>query len=61
MCPADGSSTADMARELLELVVDGPELEMMWASFQPDPEGTRKAPIEIDDEDDEAALMMHDT
>ncbi|TCD60942.1 hypothetical protein EIP91_009276 [Steccherinum ochraceum] len=55
---AQVESLADMARELLELVMDGPELEMIWASFQPDPEGSKKMPIELDDDEDEEALMM---
>ena len=48
-----------MARELLELVVDGPELEMIWASFQPDPDNSKRASTDVDEEDEEAALMIH--
>ncbi|THH33203.1 hypothetical protein EUX98_g1012 [Antrodiella citrinella] len=44
-----------MARQVLELVVDGPELELIWGSFQPDPEGSKKAPIDL--EEDEEMLM----
>ncbi|THH26710.1 hypothetical protein EUX98_g7475 [Antrodiella citrinella] len=44
-----------MARQVLELVVDGPELELIWGSFQPDPEGPKKAPIDL--EEDEEMLM----
>ena len=47
-----------MARELLELVVEGPELEMIWASFQPDPEGSKRVTVDVDD-DEEEALMIH--
>jgi hypothetical protein len=42
-----------MARDILELVVDGPEGDSVWAAFQtePDEEST------IDEEEMEARLM----
>ncbi len=44
-----------MAKDLLELVMEGPELEDVWRAFQPDNE-----PIEIDDDDEEReARLLH--
>lgn len=50
----------DMARELLDLVMDGPELEMIWASFQHDPEGSKRPATENDEEDEEALMQATD-
>ncbi|KAH8074199.1 hypothetical protein BXZ70DRAFT_963846 [Cristinia sonorae] len=51
-----------MARELLEIVVEGPELDMIWASFQLDLDGSKKVPVILDydeeDEEDEEALVV---
>ncbi|KAH8079442.1 hypothetical protein BXZ70DRAFT_961002 [Cristinia sonorae] len=49
----------EMARELLEIVVEGPELDMIWASFQLDLDGSKKVPVILDhDEEDEEALVV---
>lgn len=43
---------AEIAREILEVVVDGPEGDSVWAAFQNEPDEDK-----IDEEDMEAQLM----
>ncbi|KAI0093343.1 hypothetical protein BDY19DRAFT_421662 [Irpex rosettiformis] len=50
--------TVDMAKDLLELVVEGPELEDVWKAFQPDNETDQNGD---DDEEREACLLHPDS
>lgn len=43
----------DMARDLLELVVDGPELDGIWAAYQEDPDEANQ----MDEEEMESQLL----
>jgi len=50
---------ADMARELLELGIDGPELEMIWGAFQFDPDSAKKGRVMRDEFDEEGGDGGH--
>lgn len=39
----------EMAKEMLELFY-GPELEGIWASYQPDPDVVRRGPLEEEED-----------
>ncbi len=52
----------DTANKLLELVVDGPEIEMVWNAFQVDSDSkATKADVreEMDDDEEREARLLH--
>jgi len=51
-----------MARDLLDLVVDGPEGDSIWAAYQVDTENNSDTDEEMEEEDMEAILgaQVHD-
>ncbi|KIJ18623.1 hypothetical protein PAXINDRAFT_110123 [Paxillus involutus ATCC 200175] len=48
---------ADIARPLLELVIQGPELDSIWETYQDEAEDNREAAMDVDDEEAEARRL----
>ncbi|KAG8834473.1 hypothetical protein FRC17_008529 [Serendipita sp. 399] len=64
-CGALGESIADMARDVLEEVISGPEVDIIWASYQDSREGSdteedEMSDTRIDGTDDEEMLDFDD-
>ncbi|KAH7912414.1 hypothetical protein BJ138DRAFT_1148438 [Hygrophoropsis aurantiaca] len=55
---ADLEEVSDMARELLELVVEGPEGDSIWSTYQE--QNDRNSDIAIDDDEEEARKLVND-
>ncbi|KIK97358.1 hypothetical protein PAXRUDRAFT_824987 [Paxillus rubicundulus Ve08.2h10] len=48
---------AEIARPLLELVIQGPELDSIWETYQDEAEDNREAAMDVDDEEAEARKL----
>ncbi|KAI1791334.1 hypothetical protein LXA43DRAFT_973179 [Ganoderma leucocontextum] len=48
----------DLAKDVLELVVDGPELESIWAAFHVEDNVPAPRPTQTDEDEDESAARM---
>ncbi|KIJ67886.1 hypothetical protein HYDPIDRAFT_165675 [Hydnomerulius pinastri MD-312] len=48
---------ADLSRALLELVVEGPEIESIWGTYQDEVEDVNEVAMEVDDEEAEARKL----
>lgn len=44
----------DLARALLERVIQGPELDLIWETYQDEGEENNEATMDVDDEEVEA-------
>lgn len=50
---------ADLARALLERVIQGPELDLIWETYQDEGEENNEAAMDVDDEEVEAQKIAN--
>ena len=50
---------ADLARALLERVIQGPELDSIWETYQDEGEENNEAAMDVDDEEVEAQKIAN--
>jgi hypothetical protein len=50
---------ADLARALLERVIQGPELDLIWETYQDEGEDNNEAAMDVDDEEVEAQKIAN--
>lgn len=50
---------ADVARALLERVIQGPELDLIWETYQDEGEENNEAAMDVDDEEAEAQKIAN--
>lgn len=55
----DDDGHADLARALLEKVIQGPELDLIWETYQDEGEDNDAA-MDVDDEEVEAQKIAND-
>lgn len=49
----------DLARALLERVIQGPELDLIWETYQDEGEESNEAAMDVDDEEVEAQKIAN--